>query len=197
MKVVLASNNLGKIREFNALLKNYSINLVPQAELGVEEVEETGLSFIENALIKARHAARITGLPTIADDSGLSVPVLNGAPGIHSARYAGIHATAQDNIHKLLNELNTFSETERKAVFYCTLVFMSHSNDPIPLVCNGTWPGIILHTTQGENGFGYDPIFYVPSEKKTAAELLPERKNKISHRGMALQSLLKMLPDKI
>jgi XTP/dITP diphosphohydrolase len=197
MKVVLASNNAGKVREFRELLKDFHIDLIPQADLGVEEVEETGLSFIENAIIKARHAAKITGLPALADDSGLAVDALRGSPGIYSARYAGAQATAEDNIQKLLAELKEVPEKNRTASFHCVLVYMSHSLDPTPLICDGKWPGMVLHAPRGDAGFGYDPIFYVPSEHKTAAELPGHIKNKISHRGIALQSLLKILPDKL
>jgi XTP/dITP diphosphohydrolase len=197
MKVVLASSNAGKIKEFKVLLQDFDIDLIPQSELGVSDVEETGLSFIENALIKARHAALVTGLPAIADDSGLAVDALDGAPGIYSARYAGEQAGAADNINKLLKALEKIPDEKRSASFHCILVFMSHPLDPTPLVCDGKWSGNILRRARGEDGFGYDPIFYVPTEKKTAAELSSALKNKISHRGIALQSLLKMLPDKI
>ena len=163
----------------------------------MDEAEETGLTFVENALIKARHAALITGLPAIADDSGLAVAALCGAPGIYSARYAGTKAKAHDNIKKILMELKDIPDENRHASFHCLLVFLSHAKDPTPLVCDGKWSGIILHSPKGENGFGYDPIFYVPEQKQTAAELSPSLKNQISHRGMALQSLLKLLPEKI
>ncbi|VVC74753.1 dITP/XTP pyrophosphatase [Aquicella siphonis] len=197
MKVVLASNNPGKVGEFQELLKNLPIDLLPQSELGIDEAEETGLSFVENAIIKARHAAQAAGLPAIADDSGLAVDALNGAPGIYSARYAGKNAAAQDNIHKLLLDLENVPEEKRTASFHCVLVFMAHALDPTPLICQGKWSGMILRAPQGGNGFGYDPVFYVPAEKKSAAELPNQVKNKISHRGIALQSLLKMLPDKL
>lgn len=196
MKVVLASSNAGKIREFKELLKNLSIELIPQTELGVIDAEETGLSFIENALLKARHAAQATGLPAIADDSGLAVDALKGEPGIYSARYAGTNSS-QDNINKLLKEMRDVPDEKRGASFHCVLAFVSHALDPTPLVCDGKWSGMILHQPQGIEGFGYDPVFYVPSEKMTAAELPSDLKNKISHRGQALQSLLKKLPDKI
>lgn len=197
MKVVLASNNAGKIREFNAALRDFHIDLIPQSHLGVPEIEETGSSFIENALIKARHASRLTGLPAIADDSGLVVPYLHGEPGIYSARYAGESATAQENIDKLLNVLKHTANENRVAYFYCVLVFMAHANDPIPLVCEGSWSGMILEQRRGESGFGYDPIFFDPTLQKTAAELTLEYKNKISHRGTALQLLIATLPTKI
>jgi len=197
MRVVLASNNIGKIRELKELLKDFHIHLIPQSELGVEEVDETGLSFIENALIKARHASRLTGLPAIADDSGLAVDVLHGLPGIYSARYAGAHATARSNIKKLLIALQDVPDAKRHASFHCVLTYMSHETDPTPLVCHGKWSGMILRTPKGVEGFGYDPVFYLPLEKKTAAELSFAIKNKISHRSLALQSLLTLLPEKI
>jgi XTP/dITP diphosphohydrolase len=193
MQIVLASNNEGKAREFNVLLKNFHIELIPQSSLNVPEIEETGITFIENALMKARHASQVTGLPALADDSGLAVQALNGAPGIYSARYAGAHATAKDNIKKLLLALENVDDEKRIASFHCLLVFMMHAADPTPIVCEGVWSGTILHAPRGEQGFGYDPVFYVPSEKKSAAELPLEIKNKISHRGKALQSLIKVL----
>jgi XTP/dITP diphosphohydrolase len=195
--IVLASNNTGKIREFTTLLSPFHIQLIPQSELSVTEIEETGLSFVENALLKARHAAKSTGLPAIADDSGLVVAALNGKPGIYSARYAGQSATSADNIKQLLADMSDVPAEKRDAFFYCVLVFISHPNDPTPLVCEGKWSGSILFSPQGENGFGYDPIFYVPTEHCSAAELAQDKKNKLSHRGNALQSLLKLLPDKI
>ncbi|RDI41322.1 XTP/dITP diphosphatase [Aquicella lusitana] len=197
MKIVLASNNPGKIQEFSELLKNFHLEIIPQSAFNIAEAEETGLSFIENALIKARHASRLTGLPAIADDSGLVVSALHGAPGIYSARYAGTQANAQDNIKKLLHELKDVPEGNRQAQFHCVLVFVSHEKDPTPLVCDGSWSGTILHEPKGEKGFGYDPVFYVPSEGKAAAELPSTIKNEISHRGQALQILLKRLPEKI
>lgn len=193
----MASNNQGKIREFNELLKNIEIELIPQAELGVTEIEETGWSFIENALAKARHASMVTGLPALADDSGLAVAALGGAPGIYSARYAGVGANSRDNIKKLLAEMQAVPDEQRGASFHCVLAFLSHAKDPVPLVCDGVWKGRILNAPRGEDGFGYDPIFYVPELSKTAAELPLALKNTISHRGRALQSLLKTLPDKL
>jgi len=197
MKVVLASSNAGKIKEFKEILKNFHIDIIPQSDLGVSDIEETGLSFIENAIIKARHAAKVTGLPAIADDSGLAVDALNGAPGIYSARYAGANAGSKNNIAKLLNDMRDVPDNKRSGSFHCVLAFLSHALDPTPLICDGKWSGQILHEPKGENGFGYDPVFYVPSEKMTAAELPSTLKNQISHRGMAIQLLLKMLPDKI
>jgi len=197
MRIVLASNNLGKIREFRELLSNFQLDVIPQAELNVPEAEETGLSFIENAIIKARHAARITGLPALADDSGLAVTALQGAPGIYSARYAGAQANAKDNIKKLLSEMKDLPDEKRGASFHCVLVFMSHEHDPTPLVCDGKWSGRILHEPRGTDGFGYDPVFFDPTMQQSAAELPLAVKNKISHRGIALQSLLNLLPEKL
>lgn len=193
MRVVLATNNAGKIREFKSLLHKVNIELLSQAELGINDIEETGLTFIENALLKARHASKMADLPAIADDSGLVVKALNGAPGIYSARYAGFNSTSNENIQKLLSELKDVPDISRNACFHCALVFMTHSLDPIPIVCEGNWEGKILHTIKGEEGFGYDPVFYLPTEKKTAAELPIEVKNKISHRGKAVQLLLQRL----
>lgn len=196
-KVVLASHNAGKIREFKELFKPFHIDLLTQADLGVNDIEETGLTFVENALLKARNASRVTGLPAIADDSGLVVPALGGAPGIYSARYAGEAANAKDNIAKLLQALKDVPDEKRQASFHCVLVYISHENDPTPLICDGQWSGVILHAPKGEDGFGYDPIFYVPSEKRTAAELPLALKNTMSHRGKALQLLIQSLAEKL
>lgn len=196
-KVVLASHNAGKIREFKELFRPFHIDLLAQADLGVNDIEETGLTFVENALLKARHASRVTGLPAIADDSGLVVPALDGAPGIYSARYAGEKANAKDNIAKLLSALKDVPDEKRGASFHCVLVYISHEKDPTPLICDGQWSGVILHSPQGEDGFGYDPIFYIPSEKKTAAELPLAVKNTMSHRGKALQLLIQSLAEKL
>lgn len=197
MKVVLASNNPGKVREFQEILHNLPIDLIPQADLGIQDAEESGLSFVENAIIKARHAAQASGLPAIADDSGLAVDALLGAPGIYSARYAGKNALAEDNIRKLLGDMKDLPPQKRAASFYCVLVFMTHALDPTPLICQGKWDGSILHAPQGKNGFGYDPVFFVPAEGKSAAELPAEIKNTLSHRGLALRALLNLLPDKL
>jgi XTP/dITP diphosphohydrolase len=192
-KIVLASNNKGKLREFGQLLANLDIQVLPQAEFGVSEVEETGLSFVENAILKARNASQHTGLPAIADDSGIEVDALKGAPGIYSARYAGPGASDHDNVQKLLDELNKLGEVPRTARFQCLLVYLRHALDPTPLICQGTWEGVIVDSPQGDNGFGYDPIFYVLSDKCTAAQLPAERKNSLSHRGQALACLLDRL----
>jgi len=193
MKIVLASHNVGKIRELSAGLKPFAIEIIPQADLGIADPAETGVTFVENALIKARHAALLSGLPAIADDSGLMVEALLGEPGIHSARYAGPKASSQDNIKKLLSALNAFPTEKRAACFHCTLVYLRHASDPTPLICEGTWQGVILPEPKGQEGFGYDPIFYLPTEHKTAAELPFELKNKISHRSLALQLLIDSL----
>lgn len=188
--IVLATNNLGKAREFNDLLIRENVEVLPQTAFHVPGVDETGLSFVENALLKARHAARHSGLPALADDSGLVVDALGGAPGIYSARYAGSHASDEDNIEKLLTALNKIPDVQRSARFYCALVYLRHEADPIPLICEGSWEGVITHTPQGKGGFGYDPIFFVTSEGKTAAQLSLELKNRLSHRGQALAKLL-------
>lgn len=189
-KIVLASGNKGKVREFNQLLGELDIEVVPQTEFGVPEAEETGLTFVENAIIKARNAAAHTGLPAIADDSGIEVDALHGAPGIYSARYSGPGATDTANCEKMLKELEGVSEAERTARFQCLLVLMEHDKDPTPIICQGTWEGRITTAPQGENGFGYDPVFYVPQHDCTAAQLSADEKNRLSHRGQALQKLL-------
>jgi len=192
-KIVLATGNQGKVKELANMLQNLDISIVPQSDFNVPEVAETGTTFVENAIIKARHAAKITGLPAIADDSGLAVDFLQGAPGIYSSRYAGENANDQKNIDKLLIALKDVPETQRSARFLCVLVFMRHSEDPTPIICQGSWEGIITTTQSGEQGFGYDPVFYVPSQKLTSAQLSREVKNQLSHRGQALTLLQKEL----
>lgn len=194
-KIVLASNNPGKVREINQVLSTLALQVVPQAAFGTTEAEETGLSFVENAILKARHACRHTGLPAIADDSGLEVDALGGAPGIYSARYAGVGASDQDNLDKLLAALRDVPESARSARFQCLMVYMRHAEDPTPVVCQGTWEGSILAAPRGDGGFGYDPIFYVPGEQCASAELAPELKNRLSHRGQALRKLLAALDN--
>ena len=191
--IVLASNNPGKVREFNALLADHHISVVPQSEYGVPEADETGLSFVENAILKARHAALLTGLPAIADDSGIEVDALNGAPGIYSARYAGHGAGDRANLEKLLADLDDIPEQQRSARFQCLMVYMRHANDPTPLICQGTWEGRILDAPRGSEGFGYDPVFFVPTHGCSSAELPPEVKNALSHRGQALRKLVAAL----
>lgn len=189
-KVVLATGNPGKVRELADLLATFGLDIVAQTELGVESAEETGLTFIENAILKARHAAAVTGLPAIADDSGLAVDALGGAPGIYSARYAGLDASDQQNLDKLLVMLDPVPDGQRQAQFHCVLVYLRHAEDPTPLVFHGSWEGEITRAEAGQGGFGYDPIFYVPELGKTAAELTKDEKRAVSHRGKALSLLL-------
>jgi XTP/dITP diphosphohydrolase len=195
-KVVLATGNAGKVRELAHLLADFGLDVVAQTELGVDSAEETGLTFIENAILKARHAAAITGLPAIADDSGLAVDVLGGAPGIYSARYASIDASDQQNIDKLLETLKDVPQGQRSAQFHCVLVYMRHAEDPTPIVCHGSWDGEILFAEAGKGGFGYDPIFHAPALGKSAAELTREEKSAVSHRGQALKLLLDAMKEK-
>lgn len=192
-KIVLASNNQGKVREFNQILSGLGLTVVPQAHYDVPDIPETGQSFVENAIIKARNAAEVTGLPAIADDSGLEVDALHGAPGIYSARFAGDHASDEQNLQHLLNELKDVPDEQRTARFQCLLVYMRHAKDPTPIICKGTWEGHILKEPKGANGFGYDPVFYVDSESCSAAELDAEQKNRLSHRGQALKLLVEAL----
>lgn len=189
--LVLATGNQGKVKELAQMLSPLEINVVPQSDFNVSSVPETGTTFVENAIIKARHAAKVTGLPAIADDSGLEVDALNGAPGVYSARFAGDDATDQDNIDKLLIELG--DNPIRSARFWCVLVLMRHSDDPTPLICSASWEGQITQAQDGQGGFGYDPIFYVSELDCTSAQLTKEQKNAISHRGQALNSLLSEL----
>jgi len=195
--IVLASSNAGKVREFNQLLGGLQLEVVPQSRFNVADAEETGLTFVENAILKARNAAQHTRLPAVADDSGLEVDALHGAPGIYSARYAGPNASDAENLEKLLGMLNDIPEAQRGARFQCVLVFMRHALDPTPLICQGTWEGRILTRPCGTNGFGYDPVFFVPTHECSAAELPAEVKNSLSHRGQALRQLLASLPGRV
>ena len=192
-KIVIASNNRGKLKEIEVLFAAKSIAIVPQSDFSVSDADETGLSFVENAIIKARHAAEQTKLPAIADDSGIEVDILNGEPGIYSARFAGEGASDEDNLKLLLEKLKQSGETKPIARFQCAMVYLRHANDPTPLIAQGSWQGHIVFEARGTNGFGYDPIFYVPEQRCTSAELKPELKNKISHRAQAMQLLLKKL----
>jgi XTP/dITP diphosphohydrolase len=192
-KVVLASGNAGKVREFNQLLGGEHIEVVPQSHFGVPDAAETGLTFVENAILKARNAALHTGLPALADDSGIEVDALNGAPGIYSARYAGIGASDEDNLRKLLAAMEGIPDEARAARFQCLIVYLRHAEDPTPLICQGTWEGSLLTVPRGENGFGYDPLFLVPGRGLSSAELPPDEKNRLSHRGQALRKLLEAL----
>jgi XTP/dITP diphosphohydrolase len=188
-KIVLATGNAGKVREFAQLLAEFDAEIIPQTQLNVSNVPETGLTFVENALIKARHAAEITGLPAIADDSGIEVDALNGAPGIYSARFAGENATDVDNNQLLLQQLQETPEAERTARYHCVIVYLRHALDPTPLICHGIWEGRVLTAPQGENGFGYDPLFLIPEQQCTAAQMPSDLKNKLSHRGQAMREL--------
>ncbi len=193
-KLVLASGNQGKLREFSQLFSDKNIQVIPQNEFDTIEAEETGLSFVENAILKARNACKFSGLPSLADDSGLEVDALQGAPGIYSARYAADdngNTSDEQNYLKLLNALKGIPAEKRSARFQCVLVYMRHENDPTPQVFQGSWEGQILTEPSGADGFGYDPIFFVPSEACSSAELSKERKNAISHRGQAIQELLR------
>lgn len=191
--IVLASSNAGKVREFNQLLGGLQLEVVPQSQFNVADADETGLTFVENAILKARNAAQHTGLPALADDSGLEVDALHGAPGIYSARYAGPKASDAENLEKLLAMLKDVPEEKRGARFQCVLVYLRHALDPTPLICQGAWEGRILTAPRGTSGFGYDPVFFVPTHACSAAELPPETKNALSHRGQALRRLLAAL----
>lgn len=195
-RIVLASNNKSKVRELGQMLAELDMEVLPQSEFNAGEVEETGLTFVENAILKARHAAKVSGLPAIADDSGLEVDALNGAPGIYSARFAGVNASDEANLQKLLCDLKNVPDEQRTARFQCLLVYMRHADDPTPIICQGTWNGLITREPQGESGFGYDPVFFVPTHNCTSAQLTPEEKNQLSHRGQALNKLLLAMQEK-
>lgn len=192
-RVVLASSNPGKLREIREIFRDLDFDLVSQSDFNVPDVAETGDSFTANALLKARHAAAYTGLPAIADDSGIEVDVLQEAPGIYSARYAGAGAGDEANLQLLLKNVAATGEQNPAARFQCVMVYVRNANDPSPVIARGTWEGFIVSEPRGENGFGYDPIFYVPTHKCTSAELPPEVKNQISHRAQALNDLLAKL----
>jgi len=195
-KIVLATGNKGKVKELASLLAKHQLEIVPQSDFNVPDVAETGTTFVENAIIKARHAAKITGLPAIADDSGLEVDALNGAPGVYSARYASDiseNPSDDDNTNKLLDALKNTPDEQRNARFHCVLVFMQHENDPTPIICHGVWQGCISREKQGEQGFGYDPIFWQSDLQMSSAQLPRDIKNKLSHRGQALTKLVKQL----
>lgn len=192
-KIVLASGNQGKLKELRDMLAPLGLEILSQADFNITPAEETAPTFVENALLKARHVAKETGFPIIADDSGLSVDALDGAPGIYSARYAGEHGNDAANNTKLLEELKDVSEKDRTASFRCALVLVRHPDDPVPIICEGIWSGRILFEPKGENGFGYDPLFYVPEMDCASAELDRDTKNKMSHRGKALQELIRRI----
>jgi len=195
-KIVLASGNAGKVREINNLLSKHGIEVVPQTEFDVPEAVEDGLTFVENALKKARHAAKLTGLPAIADDSGIEVDALGKRPGIYSARYSGENATDAKNNEKMLAELKDVAEEKRTARYWCVMVYLENENDPTPVITQGTLEGKIMTAPQGDGGFGYDPIFWLPEQNCAAAELSLEAKNKISHRAIALNALADKLTQR-
>lgn len=194
-KIVLASNNAKKLKELQALLLGVGIDVLPQSTFAIDDAVENGLTFIENALIKARHAAKSSGLPALADDSGIAVDYLQGQPGIYSARFAGAHGDDAANNQKLLTLLDGVPEKKRTAQFHCVLVLMRHAEDPVPIVCHAVWHGSILLSPRGENGFGYDPLFWVPTHACSSAELSASEKNRISHRGQAMHLLLQQLKN--
>ena len=189
-RIVLATGNAGKLKEIRHVFSGLDMDIVAQSEFNIPEAVEDGLSFVENAIIKARHAAAHSGLPALSDDSGIEVDALNGEPGIHSARYAG---DDESNIQRLLRELAGVPEQKRTARFQCVMVYLRHANDPVPLIAQGAWEGKILETPQGAGGFGYDPVFFVSERGCSAAELTAEDKNLLSHRGKALRQMLELL----
>lgn len=195
MKIVLASSNRGKLAEMRDVLADTGIEWVAQSDLGIGDAEETGTTFVENALLKARHAARLSGLPALGDDSGLCVDALDGAPGLYSARYAGRHGDAGANIEKLLHALRDVPDARRGAHFHCSLALLRSADDPAPLIAEGRWHGRILHAPVGSHGFGYQPVFYDPAVGQGAAELDMALKNGISHRGRALSELRRLLDE--
>lgn len=192
-KIILATNNQNKIHELNGFLSEQGFEIVSQRDYYIPDAHEVGLTFVENAIIKARQAAALTNLPAIADDSGLAVDALHGAPGIHSARYGGLETNDQKNNQKLLHALADIPANKRSAFFYCVLVYLKHKNDSTPVICQGKWQGHVLTEPRGKNGFGYDPLFYIPELGRTAAELSDEEKKQASHRGQALKLLIKAL----
>lgn len=192
-KIILASSNAGKLKEFKQLFANKAVQVLPQAHFRIDDAKETGLSFVENAIIKARHAAKCSGLPAIADDSGLEVDALRGKPGIYSARFSGENATDASNNEKLLQLLKSTPDASRTARFHCALVLMRHSEDPTPIIAQGSWEGRILHEPQGDNGFGYDPLFFATEQQQVSALLPSEVKNQVSHRAIAMAKLSQML----
>lgn len=193
LNIVMATTNAGKVKEIQQFFENYPITFIPQNVFEIPDIEETGLSFVENALLKARHASAMSNMPALADDSGLCVAALDNTPGIYSARYAGPNATSQDNIQKLLEAARDIPAAERQAQFYCVIAFVRHARDPLPLICQGSWDGTLLTHPQGTHGFGYDPLFFVPEHQCSAAELPEAVKNTISHRAKALNAFVQQL----
>jgi len=192
-KIILASGNQGKLKEFQSIFSQKNINIIPQSQFRIEDAEETGLSFVENAIIKARHASRMAGLPALADDSGLEVDALRGKPGIYSARFSGENATDASNNELLLKKMASIPDGERTARFHCVLVLMRHSEDPVPMIFHGQWEGVILHEPSGNNGFGYDPLFFALDQNQASASLPSEIKNQVSHRGKAVAKLVRAM----
>ncbi len=190
-RVVLASSNPGKIREIQSILR--TMDIVAQSEFNIPDADETGTTFVENAIIKARNAAQYSRLPAIADDSGIEVDALRGAPGVYSARYAGVGASDLDNLNKLVEDMFAVPDGQRSARFRCVIVYMRHADDPCPIIAQGVWEGVILRQSRGQNGFGYDPVFYIPDKQCTSAELPSEEKNRLSHRAQALVHLLDLM----
>ncbi len=193
-KLVLASSNPGKLRELSALLDESRYKIIPQADFNVPEIAETGTTFVENAIIKARHAAQYTGLAALADDSGIVIDALNGEPGVHSARFSGSDASDESNNILLVEKLRSVPEGQRSARYQAVIVYMRNAADPSPIICEGSWEGIMVLEAKGSGGFGYDPYFYLPDYGCTSAELSADEKNRISHRGQALRLLLEKLP---
>ena len=196
-QLILASSNPGKLLEITELTQGLNLRILPQSGFNIADAEENGLTFVENAILKARNAAHYSGLPALADDSGLEVDALNGAPGIYSSRYAGTGASDMDNVEKLLADLTAVPEYRRTARFQCVMVYMAHEFDPTPVICQGTWEGSILFAPRGMNGFGYDPVFYVPTHHCSSAELPAEVKNLLSHRGQALRKMTERLKTSV
>jgi len=195
MRLILASSNRGKLAEMREVLSGLEIELIPQADVGIGDADETASTFVENALLKARHAARASGLAALGDDSGICVDALGGTPGLYSARYAGAHGDAQANIAKLLHELRDVPDARRAAHFYCVIVMLRSADDPMPLIAEGRWDGSILEAPRGNGGFGYDPVFYDPALRIGAAELDASIKNRVSHRGQALARMRELLSN--
>ena len=191
--IVLASNNSGKVREIDAILSGINLHVISQSEFSVPDIEETGKTFVENAILKARNAALHTSMSAIADDSGIEVIALDGQPGIYSARYAGVGASDEENLRKLVDEVRKLPDNKRQARFVCLMVYLQHADDPVPVIAEGIWNGIAVTDPRGKNGFGYDPMFFLPDYNCTSAELPPEVKNRISHRGQALRNLVERL----
>jgi XTP/dITP diphosphohydrolase len=192
MKIVIATENPGKMKEIQHFFAPFHIKLVAQSDFNTPTIAETGLSFVENAIIKARHASKYSDLPALADDSGLCVDALEGEPGIYSARYAGEQASAAQNNEKLLDRMQNYHGETRRAHFFCAIAFVRHAQDPVPIICQGIWDGIIMDKPQGDKGFGYDPIFFIPQLQCTAAQLDPLQKNSLSHRAKALQAFMQV-----